>query len=82
MLDFRRTLANEGARLDANTTRREDDALGTEWLTTEQARILSGIGRTKLLELCYARDIKAAKVGRLLRISRKSLSAYMERHSL
>ncbi len=68
--------------MDANTTPRDDDALRTEWLTVAQAQILAGIGRTKLLELCYARDIKAAKVGRLLRISRKSLTDYMEKHSL
>lgn len=66
----------------ANTTPREEDALRTEWLTVAQAQTLAGIGRTKLLELCYARHIKAAKVGRLLRISRKSLTDYMEEHSL
>lgn len=55
--------------------------LQTEWLTYEQAQLLSSIGRTKLWELCSAKHIKAAKVGKAVRISRRSLTEYMERQT-
>ena len=48
------------------------------WLSYPEAQRFSGLGRTKLWELISAGEVKAAKVGRAVRISRRSLSAYME----
>jgi excisionase family DNA binding protein len=49
------------------------------WLSYPEAQRFSGLGRTKLWELISAGDVKAAKVGRAVRISRRSLDEYMER---
>lgn len=49
------------------------------WLSYPEAQRFSGLGRTKLWELISAGDVKAAKVGRAVRISRRSLDQYMER---
>ena len=50
-----------------------------EWLTYAEARQVTGLGRTKLWELCSSGEIRAARVGRAVRIKRASLEAYMER---
>lgn len=49
------------------------------WLSYPDAQKLSGLGRTKLWEIVCSGGIKAARVGRAVRISRRSLEAYMER---
>ena len=51
-----------------------------EWLTYAEARQVTGLGRTKLWELCSSGEIRAARVGRAVRIKRASLGAYMERN--
>jgi excisionase family DNA binding protein len=48
------------------------------WLSYPEAQRFSGLGRTKLWELISAGEVKAAKVGRAVRISRHSLGEYME----
>jgi excisionase family DNA binding protein len=48
------------------------------WLTYAQAQKLAGLGRTTLWSLVSSGDIKAARVGRAVRISRQSLLQYME----
>lgn len=48
------------------------------WLSYRETQRFSGLGRTKLWELISAREVKAAKVGRAVRISRQSLDEYME----
>lgn len=49
------------------------------WLSYTEAQRFSGLGRTKLWELISTGEVKAAKVGRAVRISRRSLDEYMER---
>jgi excisionase family DNA binding protein len=48
------------------------------WLTYREAERLTGLSRVTIWKLICAKDIKAAKVGRAVRISRRSLEAFME----
>jgi excisionase family DNA binding protein len=50
-----------------------------EWVTYKQAEELSGLSRTTLWKLLSAGEIKAARVGRAVRINRLSLDEYLER---
>jgi len=50
-----------------------------EWVTYKQAEELSGLSRTTLWKLLSAGEIKAARVGRAVRINRLSLVEYLER---
>jgi excisionase family DNA binding protein len=52
-----------------------------EWLTYRQAQVISGLGRTTLWLKTTAGEVKAARVGRAVRINRGSLEAYMEREA-
>jgi excisionase family DNA binding protein len=49
------------------------------WVTYKQAEELSGLSRTTLWKLLSAGEIKAARVGRAVRINRRSLDGYLER---
>ena len=49
-----------------------------EWVTYKQAEELSGLSRTTLWKLLSAGEIKAARVGRVVRINRHSLDEYLE----
>jgi excisionase family DNA binding protein len=48
------------------------------WLTYPEAQRLTSLGRTTLWTLVSSGEIKAARVGRAVRINRRSLEAYME----
>jgi len=48
------------------------------WLTYPEAQKLVGLGRTKLWMLVSSGEIRAARVGRAVRINRRSLEEYME----
>jgi excisionase family DNA binding protein len=49
-----------------------------EWLRFPEAARYSGLGRGTLAKLINAQEIKAAKVGKSVRISRVSIDEYME----
>jgi excisionase family DNA binding protein len=53
------------------------------WLTYPEAQKLAGLGRTTLWMLINDPNsgVKAARVGRAVRISRRSLEEYMERQA-
>ena len=51
------------------------------WISYSEARRFSGLGRTKLWELISAGDVEAAKIGRAVRISQRSLDDYMRRNN-
>jgi excisionase family DNA binding protein len=51
------------------------------WLNYKQAEAYSGLSRTTLWQLINARKVKAARVGRAVRIERDSLQAFMEESS-
>jgi excisionase family DNA binding protein len=57
----------------------EAEVVVKEWLTYPEAQQYAGLGRTKLWELVSSGEIRAARVGRAVRISRRSLDEYMER---
>jgi len=50
-----------------------------EWLCYAEATQLVGLGRTTLWTLAGAGEIEVARVGRVVRINRESLTAYMKR---
>jgi excisionase family DNA binding protein len=52
-----------------------------EWVTYKEAEELSGLSRTTLWKILSAGEIKAARVGRAVRINRRSLDGYLERAS-
>jgi excisionase family DNA binding protein len=59
----------------------EKSSIEVLWLTYPEAQKLSGLGRTTLWTLINSGDVKAARIGRAVRISRRSLEAYLERAS-
>jgi excisionase family DNA binding protein len=59
----------------------EDDekvAITPAWLNYKQAEAYSNLSRTTLWQLIKGRKIKAARIGRAVRIERDSLEAFME----
>ena len=59
----------------------EDDekvAITPAWLNYKQAEAYSNLSRTTLWQLINARKIRAARIGRAVRIERESLHAFME----
>jgi excisionase family DNA binding protein len=59
----------------------EDDqkiTITPAWLSYRQAEAYSNLSRTTLWQLINARKIRAARVGRAVRIERTSLQRFME----
>jgi excisionase family DNA binding protein len=56
----------------------EQKNVETLWLSYPEAQKLTSLGRTTLWTLVSSGEIKAARVGRAVRISRRSLEQYME----
>ena len=56
----------------------EKTAIAPAWLDYKQAEVFSSLSRTTLWQLINARKIKAARIGRAVRIERDSLQAFME----
>jgi excisionase family DNA binding protein len=50
-----------------------------EWLTYAEAGRMVGLFRVTLWKMVSAGEVEAARVGRAVRISRESLTAYMKR---
>lgn len=51
------------------------------WLDYKQAEAYSSLSRTTLWELISSHKIKAARIGRAVRIERDSLQEFMEQHT-
>jgi excisionase family DNA binding protein len=49
-----------------------------EWLTYREAESYCGLSRTTLWKLEKAGEIRAARIGRAVRLSKRSIAAYME----
>lgn len=51
-----------------------------EWITYEEAQRLTSLGRTTLWRICSSSDsdVKTARIGRAVRIHRRSLEEFME----
>jgi excisionase family DNA binding protein len=59
----------------------EDDekvAIAPAWLSYKQAETYANLSRTTLWQLINSRKIKAARIGRAVRIERDSLQAFLE----
>ena len=56
-----------------------EQAVQKEWMNYTDAERYCGLSRVTLWRLLGSGEIKAARVGRAVRISRKSLEEYMER---
>jgi excisionase family DNA binding protein len=59
----------------------EDDekiAITPAWLNYKQAEAYANLSRTTLWQLINARKVKAARIGRAVRIERASLESFME----
>ena len=52
-----------------------------EWLRYPEAEKYAGLGRSTLFGLVQSGQIRAAKVGKAVRLSRSSIDQYMEEHS-
>lgn len=59
----------------------EEESIQKMWLTYPEAQAYVGIGRTKLWETIGKGEIKVARVGRAVRISRESLDEFMQRQA-
>jgi excisionase family DNA binding protein len=62
----------------------EDDekiTIAPAWLNYKQAEAYANLSRTTLWQLINARKIRAARIGRAVRIERDSLQAFMEQSS-
>jgi len=49
------------------------------WITYEEAQRLTSLGRTTLWRICSSGEVKTARIGRAVRLSKKSLEDFMER---
>lgn len=55
--------------------------VASAWLDYKQAEAYTNLSRTTLWQLINARKIKAARIGRAVRIERASLHEFMEQSS-
>jgi excisionase family DNA binding protein len=53
-----------------------------EWLRYPDAERYSGLGRSTLWKLVKDGHIRAARVGKAVRLSRQSIDQYMEKQSI
>jgi excisionase family DNA binding protein len=53
-----------------------------EWLRYSDAERYSGLGRSTLWKLVKDGHIRAARVGKAVRLSRRSIDSYMEEQSI
>jgi excisionase family DNA binding protein len=53
-----------------------------EWLSYEEARRMVGLSRTTLYRLARSGEIRAAQIGRSVRLDRSSLEQFMQRQSV
>ncbi len=59
----------------------EAQTVEREWFSYAEAEQFAGLSRTTLWRLVGAREIKAARVGRAVRLNRRSLEEYLERQA-
>ena len=53
--------------------------LQQEWISVAQMQKILGISRTKAYELIASGEVPAVKIGRVLRVNRRQLDAWLER---
>ena len=57
----------------------EGSPIEREWFSYLEAEQFAGLSRTTMWRLVRSGEVKAARVGRLVRINRRSLEQYLER---
>ena len=57
------------------------ETVSAEWLSYKDAERVVGLGRTTLWKLVSSGEVQAARVGRAVRLNRRSLEEYLERHA-
>jgi excisionase family DNA binding protein len=57
------------------------ETVSAEWLSYKDAERVVGLGRTTLWKLVTSGEVQAARVGRAVRLNRRSLEEYLERHA-
>jgi excisionase family DNA binding protein len=73
---------NGGVAQMNTTTQQEQPSIQPLWLTYPEAQRLTGLGRTTLSTIVNSGKVKAARVGRAVRINRESLERFMETHAI
>ena len=58
-----------------------NENVSAEWLSYKDAEQVVGLGRTTLWKLVTSGEVQAARVGRAVRLNRRSLEEYLERHA-
>lgn len=59
----------------------ENAVIERQWLSPAEVRDYAGIGRTKLWELLSSSAVEGARVGRSVKVSRRSLDEYLKRNA-
>ena len=59
----------------------EKVAIAPAWLSYKQAEAYANLSRTTLWQLINSRKVKAARIGRAVRIEKASLQTFMEQSS-
>lgn len=64
----------------ASVRRGETEAEGKEWYSPDELWRWLGLGRTKTYELLQSGEIPSYKIGRVRRIRRRDIEAWLERN--
>ena len=59
----------------------EEESIQKMWFNYSEAQAYVGLGKTKLWELARLGEIRVARVGKSIRISRESLDEFMQRQT-
>ena len=78
--EFKETIDTR-QQLNQTSASEPEATVQPEWLTYRDAERYSSLSRTTLWKLLNASEIKGARVGRAVRISRVSLDQYLSRQS-
>lgn len=70
----------EGDPVLASVRQGETEAEGKEWYSPDELWRWLGLGRTKTYELLQSGEIPSYKIGRVRRIRRRDIEAWLERN--
>jgi excisionase family DNA binding protein len=57
-----------------------NENVSQNWLSYPEAELYSGLRRTTIRKYIRSGEIKAARIGRAVRINRQSLDEFMDKH--
>lgn len=70
-----------GQQKNLSSASENEATIQPEWLTYRDAETYSSLSRTRLWKLLNTSEIRGARVGRAVRISRASIDEYLSRRS-